>query len=248
MSSSWTRIFGFSMIVCLVALLAAPAMAAGPFHGRITSPVSRGIGAGVLGHGMNIFSSLQVMAFPVVGPLAVVMEAKNVIQRFINPSSRGMTGAFTGNYRPGRSPWALRRTTLSVYPASRGAAGTMGIGFAENLTGYLRGKGYNVSDLNAALSNVKADLASSNLTALGSSMRTFQSDLNAKIAAGTMNRTVIQDYLKTMPAGNWGFRAGREPAGGMGAHRMGARWEHMRRGSFSRSPYSHSIGGTWRAR
>jgi hypothetical protein len=197
---------------------------------------------------MNILSPLQVMAFPVVGPLAVVMGARNVIQRIINPSSGGMNRAFPGSYHPGWGPWAFNRSTLPAYPGPGVATGSLEVGFAANLTGYLAGKGYNVSDLNAVLADAKASLASSDLTALGSAMRTFHRDLDAKIAAGALNRTVIRDYLKTLPSGNRGFRAGREPAGGMGAYQMRTRREHMRMGSFSPLPYSHSMGETWRAR
>jgi hypothetical protein len=245
MSSSWTRAVVLSMTVCLIAILAAPALAAGPYHGRPASPVSRRIGtAGLAGHGMTIFASLLVMGFPVVGPLVVLSEAKNVIQRFINPSSRGTVGASTGNLHPRWSPGTINRTTLPAYPAWRGTPGTGGVGLAENLTAYLAGRGYNVSDLNTAISDAHAALASSNLTALGSAMMSFRRDLDAKVGAGTINGTVIRDYLKTMPAGNWGIRTGRGPVGGMGARRMGASWEHMRGGSFSRSPYFHSMGRT----
>ena len=214
MSSSWTRVFVLSMIVCLVTLLAAPAMAAGPFHGRPASPVRRTGTSGMIGRGMNVFTSLQVMGYPLVGPLVLLSDAKNVVERFIHPSSRGMPGTFTRNYHTGWSPRVSGRPTVPAYPASRVAAGTMGIGFAENLTGYLGGQGYDVSDLNAALADAKAALASSNLTALASSMRTFQTDLNAKIAAGTINRTVIQDYLKTTTSGNGGSRSWGVPVQG----------------------------------
>ncbi len=213
MSISWTRVFWLSMIVCLIAILAAPAMAAGPYHGRIASPVSRRIGTpGLVGHGMNIFTTLRVIAFPVVGPLVVLLEAKNVIQRFIIPSSRGAAGAFTEDLHRGWSSGTFNRTTLPAYPAWKGAPGTVAVGFAENLTAYLAGKGYNVSDLNTAISDAHAALASSNTTALGSAMMTFRKDLDAKVTAGTMNRTVIQDFLRTMPTGNWGIPAGRGPA------------------------------------
>jgi hypothetical protein len=213
MSISWTRVFGLSMIVCLIAILAAPAMAAGPYHSRIASPVSRRIGTpGLLGHGMNIFASLLVMGLPVVGPLAMLSEAKNLAQRFITPSSRGAAGALTGNLHPGWNRGTINRTTIPAYPAWKGAPGTMAVGYAENLTAYLAGKGYNVSDLNTAISDAHAALASSNTTALGSAMMTFRKDLDAKVTAGTMNRTVIQDFLRTMPTGNWGIPAGRGPA------------------------------------
>jgi hypothetical protein len=91
----------------------------------------------------------------------------------------------------------------------------MEVGLAENLTAYLAGKGYDVSDLNAALSDARTALAGSNTTVLKGAMRTFQSDLFAKVAAGTLNRTVIQDYLKTVSPGNSGLRAREVPGRGM---------------------------------
>ncbi len=163
-----TRVFGLSMIVCLVAILAAPAMAAGPSHGGMMSPVAGRIGtAGMSGRGMHILSSLQLMAFPVVGPLAAVLEAKNVIQRFIHPSSGSIMGSFPGNLRPGLNPAVINRTAFPLYPAMGGAQGTAAVGYEENLTAYLAGKGYDVSDLSAALTDARAALAGSNLTALG---------------------------------------------------------------------------------
>jgi hypothetical protein len=119
----------------------------------------------------------------------------------------------------------------------------VGVGYAENLTAYLAGKGYDVSDLSAAISDAHTALGSSNMTALGSAMMAFRRDLDAKVTAGTINRTVIQDYLKTASAGTGLVRSGRGPAGmpGMvGAHRMGTSWGPMRGFSHSRSPSSYS--------
>jgi hypothetical protein len=210
MSSSWTRAFGLSMILCLIVILAAPAMAANPYHGRPVSPFTRRIGTpGLLGHGMNILASFQVMGFPVVGPLAMLSEAKNVIQKFVTPSPKGQAGNFTWNLRTGWSSPAFNRSTLPLYSAYRSAAGAMEIGFAENLTAFLGEKGYDVADLTAALSEAHAALAGSNVTALGSAMRTFRADLDAKVTAGTIEKSVIQDYLKTLPMGNGGIRTWR---------------------------------------
>ena len=235
MSSSWTRAVGLSMTVCLIAILAAPALAADPFHGRIASPASRGTGfTGLQGRGANLLTSLQLMGFPVAGPLVLLSEAKNIILRFVNPSSKGTAGALIGNLRSGLNPRAFNRATLPAYPAGRGAAGTMGVGFAENLSAYLAGKGYDVSDLNAALSDARTARAGSNTTALRVAMRTFQSDLNAKVTAGTINRTVIQDYLKTVSVGTGFARSGRGPVGGMRTPRIGTSWETVGRGAISR--------------
>ena len=176
------------------------------------------------------------MAFPVVGPLAAVVEAKNIIQRFIRPSSAGFSGTFPGNLRPGLNRGAFNRTALPLYPAPGGAQGTAAVGYEENLTAYLAGKGYDVSDLSAAISDANTAISGSNLTALRSAMMTFQRDLNAKVAAGTINRTVIQDFAKTMPAGARGIGAWRGPSGMPGmmrAYPRGNSWGPMR--GFSRS-------------
>lgn len=216
MSSSWTRAFGLSMTVCLIAILVAPALAADPFQGRIASPASRGAGfTGLHGRGANLFTSLQVMGFPVVGPLALLSGVKNIIQRFVNPSSRGTAGTLVRNLPTGWNPGTFNRSTLPAYPARIGAPGTVAVGHAENLTAYLAVKGYDVSDLNEALSDVRTALAGSNATALRVAMRTFQSDLNAKVTGGTINRTIIQDYMKTATPVDSGFRAREIPARGM---------------------------------
>jgi hypothetical protein len=207
MSISWTRAFGLSMTVCLIAILAAPALAADPFHGRIATPVSRGQGlTGFQGRGVNLLTSLELMAFPLVGPLMLLPVAKNIIQRFVNPSSKGTAGTLIRNLPPGMNPETFNRSGLA-YPAWRGTTGTMGVGFAENLTAYLAGKGYDVSDLNSALSQARTALAGSNTTALRVALRTFQADLNAKVTAGTINRTAVQDYLETVSPWAGGFRA-----------------------------------------
>jgi len=233
------------MIVCLVAILAAPAMAAGPSHGIMTPHFARRIGtAGTPGHGVNVLSSLEAMAFPVAGPLAAVMEAKNIIQRFIRPSSAGFSGTFPGNLRPGLNRGAFNRTAHPLYPAPGGAQGTAAIGYEENFTAYLAGKGYDVSDLSAAISDANTAIAGSNLTALRGAMMTFQRDLNAKVMAGTINRTVIQDFAKTMTPGARGTGVWRGPTGMPGmmrAHPMGTSWRPTRAGWFYGSSYSHPV-------
>jgi hypothetical protein len=95
---------------------------------------------------------------------------------------------------------SFNESAFPRYLASRGQTGAAALGHAENLTAYLGGKGYEIADLNEALSVARTALAASNLTAFRGAMMTFREDLNTKITAGTMNRTVIQDYLKTLPA------------------------------------------------
>jgi hypothetical protein len=147
---------------------------------------------------MQLLSSLQLMGIPVVGPLAALCSAGQAIRRFIFPLSRVNPVAFSGNPPEGLS-WTANRSALPGYHAFRGAApGAMAIGFAENLTASLGGKGYNVSDLNGALSDARTALAGGNTTAFGSAMRSFRRDLGAKVAAGTIGRMVIEDYLKTL--------------------------------------------------
>ena len=216
MPISWTRAFGLSMTVCLIAILAAPALAADPFHGRTASPVSRGPGfTGFQGRGTNLLTSLELLGYPVVGPLVLIPVARNIVQRFVNPSSKGTAGALIRNLHPGLNPGTVKRSTLPSYPAWRGPMGTVGVGFAENLTAYLAGKGYDVSDLDAALSDARTALAGSNATALRVALRTFQDDLNVKVMAGTINRTVVRDYLKTVSSGDGRFRARGLPARAM---------------------------------
>jgi len=198
MSMSLTRAFGLSMVVCLVAVLAAPALAAGPAHGRPFFPASRGTAAnGLAGRGISLVTTLQAMGFPVLSPMALLLPVERAIERVVLPSP-GNPVAVPGHFTRG-PPWSANRTALPFSTAVRGVSGTREVGFAGNLTTYLGGKGYDVSDLNAALSNARMALAGSNLTAFGEAMRVYRSDLNAKITAGTLNSTVIRDYLKTLP-------------------------------------------------
>ncbi|HUK39161.1 MAG TPA: hypothetical protein VLV30_08620 [Methanomicrobiales archaeon] len=193
MSSSWTGALGLSLIVCLIASLAAPALAAAPSHGRFGAGTSlRGPGMAIHARGMHVLSSLQLMSFPVVGPLIAAAYAERAIQRFVHPSPTVKPVQGTG-FR------AFNRSARPSPTGFGGAAGERSLGSAENLTTYLGGKGYDVTDLNSALADARTALAGSNLTAFGSAMGSFRKDLNAKIAAGTLNRTVVQDYYRTLP-------------------------------------------------
>ncbi|HVP24905.1 MAG TPA: hypothetical protein VMS81_02895 [Methanomicrobiales archaeon] len=202
----WTRALGLSLIACLVAVMAAPALAADPAHGRAAFPVSRGTGlANLHARGMNLISSLQLMGNPITGPFALAIFAERAVQRFIpfspaeKPAVLGNIGKFNRTVAPAYAPGGVQATTT--------------ISLAENLTAYLAGKGYDVADMNAALSRARTAIAGSNQTAFREAMAGFRTDLNAKIAAGTINRTAIGDYLKTLqPArtpvsAGWGTRA-----------------------------------------
>ena len=56
--------------------------------------------------------------------------------------------------------------------------------------------------MQAALSRARTALAASNTTAYRAAMTAFRKDLGTKVAAGTIPRTAIADYLKTLPAAN----------------------------------------------
>jgi hypothetical protein len=202
----WTRAFGLSLIACLVVVMAAPALAADPAHGRAAFPVSRGtVTAALHARGINLVSSLQLMGYPIAGPLALVVFAERAVQRFISPSSTAKP-AVSGNFG------TLHRIAAPAYPAQRGVRGTTTISAAENLTAYLAGKGYDVTDMNTALSRARMALEGSNLTSYREAMAGFRTDLEVKIAAGTINRTAITGYLKTLQpartpgATGWGIR------------------------------------------
>ena len=210
MSISWTRAFGLSLIVCLIAVMAAPALAADPSFGRPASPASRGTGRiGMPGAGINLLASLQMMGLPVVGPMVAISRVERFVLQSILFPPRGTRAGFA------RYPTGIPRAP------NRSATGARALGRAENLTAYLSGKGYDVTDLNAALSEAGTALQSSNMTGFAGAMRIFRTDLDAKITAGTVNRTVIGDYLKTLP-GPGSLTVGH------GFHGMGMRFHHRR--------------------
>jgi len=194
MSSSWTGALGLSLIACLIATLATPALAAVPSHGFSGAmPMQRGPGMVVMhARGMNAISSLQLMSFPVVGPLIAAVYAERAIQRFIHRPATVNPMQRTGS-------WAFNRSARPLTGGFAGVAGERSLGSAENLTTYLGSKGYDVTDLNSALSDARTALAGSNLTAFAGAMGSFRKDLGAKITAGTLNRTVLQDYFRTLP-------------------------------------------------
>ena len=214
MSSSWTRAFGLSMTVCLIAILAAPALAAGPANGRIASPASlRAPGVSLAGRGLSLFTSLEALAIPVVGPLALASSARNLVQRFL-PRTGHAPGSFA-NTHPGLASRVMDRSVVPVRQVQPGfAAGALTVGLAGNLTSYLAGKGYDVADLDAAVSAARNAQAASNLTALRTAMMTFRTDLGAKVSAGTINRSVIRDFLGTQPVIRQSARRGM-PGNGM---------------------------------
>jgi hypothetical protein len=145
---------------------------------------------------MHLLTSLLVMGVPVVGPVALLSYAEHAIQRLIFPSStvRKLPGNLT--WRTGSQ--VFNESALPQHLVLHGQTGAGALGFAENLTAYLGGKGYEVTDLDAALSGARTALAGSNMTAFRIAMMSFRKDLDAKIVAGAINRTVIGDFLRTI--------------------------------------------------
>ena len=204
MSGSLTRCLALSLAVCCVTLLAAPAFAAGPSHGLSSPAMQRRspVSAGFAGRGIHLFTSLEAMALPAAGPLLALTWAGRVAGRFLFPMRGTNPVGFIRNLSRGTGPRAMNRSAFPGYQGSPGAATFMGIGASENLTASLAGKGYDVADMQAALSRARTALAASNTTAYRAAMTAFREDLGTKVAAGTIPRTAIADYLKTLPAAN----------------------------------------------
>jgi len=199
-----TRGIALSFAVCTIALLAAPALAAGPTHGGagFTLPWRSTVSTNPAGMGLHLFTLLQVMAIPVAGPLIALSWAGRPLHRFLSTALGAKPAIFPRNFSRGIGLWGLNRSAFPAGPGFRIQNGVMGIAAAENLTTYLHSKGYNVSDLDTSLSVARAALAGSNLTAYRTAMGTFRKDLEIKITAGTINQSVILDYLKALPAAN----------------------------------------------
>ena len=204
MSGSMTRCLALSLAVCCVTLLAAPALAAGPSRGLPAPAMQRRSpeSAGFAGRGIHLFTSLEAMAIPAAGPLLALTWAGRVAGRFLFPLRGTIPVGFTRNLSRGTVPRAVNRSAFPGYRGSVARGAFVGIGASENLTASLAGKGYDVADMQAALSRARAALAASNTTAYQAAMTAFRKDLGAKVAAGTIPRTAIGDYLKTLPAAN----------------------------------------------
>lgn len=67
---------------------------------------------------------------------------------------------------------------------------------AQNLTAYLAGKGYNVDSLNAALADVKAAVLASDKDRFQSAMKTFRTELRAKVKDGSIDKADLKSYAK----------------------------------------------------
>ena len=208
-----------SLVVCTVALLAAPALAAGPASGRAVSGILQRspVPGGLAGKGQHLLTSLQILSFPVAGPLAALTWAGRAVYRALHPAalhqaSGGRSAAFHGHF-PSR--YGIRSMYRPSFPATSGFRGRGGIGeigAAENLTAYIGGKGYDVTDLEAALLEARTALAASNTTAYRAAMMTFRKDIGTKVTAGTIPRMVIGEYLRTLSSANH-VPGGRQTAG-----------------------------------
>ena len=202
-----TMIRGIALVlaVCFVALLTAPALAApsarGP--GGYTVPQRFSLSGGfAAARGPHLLTFLQLMAFPVAGPLAALFWGERAVHRVIFPASGARPVAVAHTFSNVPVSRIMNRSSFPAAPGFRGMGGIGGIGAAENLTTYIGGRGYDVAAMQAALSQARTALAASNTTAYRVAMVTYRKDLNAKVIAGTIPSSVIADYLKTLPATN----------------------------------------------
>jgi hypothetical protein len=67
---------------------------------------------------------------------------------------------------------------------------------ASNLTAYLSAKGYNVDSLQATLADAKAAVLASDKDRFQSAMKTFASELRAKVKDGSIDKTDLKNYGK----------------------------------------------------
>jgi hypothetical protein len=67
---------------------------------------------------------------------------------------------------------------------------------ASNLTAYLSAKGYNVDSLQVTLADAKAAVLASDKDRFQSAMKTFASELRAKIKDGSIDKADLKSYAK----------------------------------------------------
>lgn len=206
------------MVVCMLAVLAVPALAADPSQDRDTFATRRGLGLPApLRFAGTLITSLPVIGIPLGGILVARSLAESVLH---HPVTGHLGGRFTGLDRGLRRRMGaeiISRSAVSVLhqPLNMSEAGAARISAAENLTAYLGGKGYEVTDLDASLPEARSAIQTSNITAFRSAMNTFMRDLNVMVVSGTVNRTVIQQFLKTQPTMDPAGKAWWAPARGI---------------------------------
>jgi hypothetical protein len=215
MSEQWIRVFGISMVVCMLAILAVPALAADPYQDRDTFATRRGLGLPApLRFAGTLITSIPVIGIPLGGILVARSLAESVLHHPITGNLGGRVTGLDRGLRREMGAGTINRSAVSVLhqPLNMSEAGAARISAAENLTVYLGGKGYEVTDLDASLSEARSAIQTSNLTAFRSAMNTFMRELNGLVVAGTVNRTVIQQFLKTQPTMDPAGKAWRAPA------------------------------------
>jgi hypothetical protein len=85
---------------------------------------------------------------------------------------------------------------------NNGASETKLLGFAENLTENLKGKGVDVTNLNAALATAQNAVQSSNSTAFRDAMKTFNQDIQAGIKSGSISKSDLPQLVQGSMRGN----------------------------------------------
>jgi len=213
------KLIGVSILVCLAAIVAVPAFAAGSTHqgfqknGANHPVMNATMETKLLGLAEGQVASLQQKGVDVTDLTAALASAKSAIQNADATAFRDAMKTFRQDIPAGIRNGSITGTALqgnghqdfqkdrAIPPVLDATMETKMLDRAQNLTTTLQQKGVDVTDLNAALANAKIAIQNADVTAFKNAMKTFNQDIQAGIRNGSIDKSVLpQPGQRPVPA------------------------------------------------
>ncbi len=213
------RLIGVSILVCLAAIVAVPAFAAGTSHqgfqknGATPQVMNATMENKLLGFAENRTASLQQKGVDVTNLNAALAKAKSAIQNGDLQAFKDAMQTFNQDIQAGIKDGSIPKTALptterqgfqkngATPPVLNATMETKMLERMQNLTTTIGQKGVDVTNLNAALANAKSAIQNADATAFKDAMKTFNQDIQAGIKNGSIDKSVLpQPKQRTTPA------------------------------------------------
>ena len=203
------KLIGVSILVCLAAIVAVPAFAAGSTHqgfqknGANPPVMNATMETKLLGFAEDRIASLQQKGVDVTDLTAALASAKSAIQNadatafrdamktFRQDIPAGIrNGSITGSALQGNGHQDFQKNR-AIPPVLDAHMETKMLDRAQTLTITLQQKGVAVTGLNAVLANAKIAIENADVTAFKNAMKTFNQDIQAGIRNGSIDKSVL---------------------------------------------------------
>ncbi len=203
------KLIGVSVLVCLAAIVAVPAFAAGQAHqgfqknGANPPVMNATMETKLLGFAEGQVASLQQKGVDVTNLNAALAIAKNAIQNGDATAFKDAMKTFNQDIQAGIKDGSIPKPALpgtghqgfqkngATPPVLNATMETKMLDRATNLTTTLQQKGVDVTTLNAALANAKSAIQNANATAFKDALKTFNQDIQAGIKNGSIDKSVL---------------------------------------------------------